>query len=140
METVGNVDKLVKTSEKVAKNTVIRNEKGQVIKGTPNPNGRPKGAVSFTTKWYAMIDKIAKMENVTRDDLDMDLLKMAFDKAKKGDFKFYQDIHDRIYGKPAQTVDLTNNGKQFEPENHLKVIANQAIIGLIENNGKEIDS
>lgn len=111
--------KRVKTSKK----QVVRNEKGQVIAGTPNPNGRPKGALNFSTKWFKFIEKVAKENNMTPQQVDEQLLAIGFKKAKEGDYPFWRDIHDRLYGKAQQTIDLNadveiNNGIT-EEEKHL---------------------
>lgn len=130
--------KIVKRSsqEKTSKNQVIRNEKGQVISGTPNPNGRPKGVLNFATKFKLALDAIAKDmgkdrydpekkqvikgRKVSVEELEQMLFTKAFMLAKNGNFKFYQDIMDRVYGKPTQTIELGGiednklNQKQIE--------------------------
>jgi hypothetical protein len=92
---------------------VIRNEKGQIISGTPNPNGRPKGAVNFSTKWRIFVEKVAKQNGMTPDEIDEQLLAIGFKKAKEGDYNFYRDIHDRVYGRPVQHTDLTTGGEKI---------------------------
>ena len=90
--------KQVKTSNKV-----VRNEKGQIVSGTPNPYGRPKNSLAFKTKWYNFIDKVAKQKNLTPQEIDEQLFTVGLKKAKEGDYNFYRDLHDRLYGKPEQT-------------------------------------
>jgi len=103
---MGKDKKQVKTSDKV-----VRNEKGQIVSGTPNPYGRPTGAESFSTKWKKAVEKIAKMNNTTEEEIEMQLLLVGFKKAKDGDYRFYQDIFDRVYGKPKQSLDHTTLGQ-----------------------------
>ena len=98
------------TSEKQA---VVRNEKGQIVSGTPNPNGRPKGALNFSTKWDIFIDKVAKQNNMTPDEIDEQLLAVGFKKAKEGDYNFYRDIHDRKFGRAKQEIDITSKGESI---------------------------
>ena len=41
---------IITQQDKTSKLQVVRNEKGQIIQGTANPLGRPKGSFSMTTK------------------------------------------------------------------------------------------
>ena len=81
-----------------------------------NPNGRPKGAVNFATKWRNAIDKLAKTKGMTGDELELEILQTGLLKAQEGDFSFYRDTFDRVYGKPQQSVDVTTNGESVKPE------------------------
>lgn len=71
-----------------------------------NPNGRPAGALSFSTKWRKAIEKIAEKTGTNPDDLEEQLLLVGFRKAKDGDYRFWGDIHDRVYGKPIQKQEI----------------------------------
>jgi S-adenosylmethionine:diacylglycerol 3-amino-3-carboxypropyl transferase len=93
-----------------SENQVIRNEKGQVIAGTPNPNGRPVGRKSFHTLFREAVTKIALSEGTTPDDLERELVESGFERARKGDYRYYQDIIDRLHGKPLQkNINLNEN-------------------------------
>lgn len=69
--------------------------------------GRPSGSLDFKTKWNIFIDKVAKQNNMTPNEIDEQLLAVGFKKAKEGDYAFYRDIHDRVYGKPLQKQELS---------------------------------
>jgi len=87
-----------------------------------NPNGRPVGSQSFSTKWKIFIDKVAAQNNMTPQEIDEQLFSIGFKKAKEGDYRFYQDLHDRLYGKPKQVTELTGlDGKDLIPENDEKL-------------------
>ena len=107
MEKELNDEKLEKTSS----NQVIRNEKGQVISGTPNPNGRPAGTKNFDTLFKEAIKKIAKEEGDNElgkfvKDADKELIKKALLEARKGNYNFFKDIYDRRLGKAIQPVEF----------------------------------
>lgn len=86
---------------------IVRNEKGQLPKGAVlNPNGRPKGSESFSTKFYKVIDKLANQNDLTPDEIEEQLILVGYKKAKEGDYQFYRDLHDRIHGKAPQTINL----------------------------------
>ena len=105
-------ENLVKTSD----NQVIRNEKGQVISGTPNPNGRPKGTKNFSTLFEEAIKKIAEEEGA---DTEMELVKTAIRQAKEGKYSYHKDIFDRVYGSPTQKTDITSGGEKIIGINYI---------------------
>ena len=43
---------------------------------------------------------------MTRSEARKLLLKVAFKQAKDGNYSFYKDIHDRIYGQARNTSDI----------------------------------
>lgn len=98
-------EKPIETGEKL----VERNPDGTIKSGSLNPNGRPKGAESFSTKWRKFIEKVAAQNNMTPEEIDEQLLAVGFKKAKEGDFQFYKDIHDRVHGKAVQPTELKGN-------------------------------
>lgn len=71
-----------------------------------NPEGRPAGSKNFSTWFKLAIEKIAKTEEIDIDSAEVQLIVMAYKEARKGNFNFYKDIIDRVYGKPKDVVDL----------------------------------
>ena len=97
-----------------------RNQDGTFQKGVSgNPAGKPKGTESFATKWYRMVEKIADSNDITPDQVEEELLKVGYKRAKDGDYSFYRDAMDRIHGKPEQRTDITSGGQplliSFDP-------------------------
>jgi len=90
---------------------VIRDENGRLISGTPNPNGRPKGVLNFATKFYKALDKFAEENGKTLEQEEQEMLIEGFKRAKGGDYRFFQDLNDRVYGKPRQTTEVDFNDK-----------------------------
>ena len=85
-----------------------RNEKGQFVPGVSgNPNGKPPGALNFKTKWTKFIEKVAEQNKLTVDEVDEQLLAVAFKQMKSGDFRFWKDIQDRVHGMAKQPIDHT---------------------------------
>tara|TARA_R110000868_G_C10971076_1_gene769956 strand:+ start:4837 stop:5178 length:342 start_codon:yes stop_codon:yes gene_type:complete len=105
----------VKTSE----NQVIRNEKGQVISGTPNPNGRPKGTYSLKTL----------IEKKLRENPELEA-KLIADILEKEQALVYQMID----GRPKQVTELDAKVEMsVDPETKNKVEGNiDSLLGLIE--------
>ena len=71
-----------------------------------NPNGRPKGQRNYSTIYKEALRKIAETKDMTPEELENALIESGLMNAFKGDFKFYQDVMDRLHGKPAQSIDL----------------------------------
>jgi len=99
------------TGNKIEK-PVERDEKGRIVVGSSplNPNGRPLGSPNFKTQWEKAIKKIAANNEIDVDDVEVQLFLTAYKKAQKGDYRYYQDIIDRVYGKPQAKVDVTTLG------------------------------
>lgn len=99
----------------MAKNTQLTAEE---VHGKPfqkghdprrNIKGRPVGALDFKTKFYNVIDKLAKQNDITPDEVEEQIVLVGYKKAKDGDYAFYRDLMDRLHGKPQQHVDITTN-------------------------------
>lgn len=98
-----SIDKPVSTGNQQE----TRDEKGRFIEGVSgNPAGRPQGSLDFKTKWFRFIDKVAAQNKLTTDEVDEQLLATAFKRAKEGDYPFYRDVQDRIFGKVKETLDV----------------------------------
>lgn len=100
---------------------------GQFVGGNTYGGQKPVGAQSFKVKWADFIEKVAAQNNKTPNEIDEQLLAVAFKKARDGDYAFYRDTQDRIFGKPLQTTELTGkDGKDlFEPSEKLKELASK---------------
>jgi hypothetical protein len=72
-----------------------------------NPAGRPKGAKNYKTLFREAYTAIAKDLRLGKDpdDLLVEILKRGIKEALKGNYPFYKDIMDRLYGKPKQTIE-----------------------------------
>ena len=104
---MGKKKKPVKTGTKQKKDTKFK--PGQ----SGNLKGRPKGSKNFSTLFKEAIKKIAKENKITELQAEQDLIIKAYREAKKGNFSFYRDIMDRVYGKPQEKIDLTTAGKEL---------------------------
>ena len=77
-----------------------------------NPAGKPKGIPNSKTRLLRLLELVQvktnpitgeKEEFTVAEQLDMMVLQKAF----KGDLRAYQEILDRLEGKPKQTTDIT---------------------------------
>lgn len=71
-----------------------------------NPNGRPKGSLSFSTKWTKFIEKVAKQNGIKPEDIDDQMFKVAYKEIMSADHKFWKDIMDRVYGQATQNIEV----------------------------------
>lgn len=95
------------TIENTGKNTGIDNLIPWKEGESGNPNGRPKGQRNYATLYREALIKIAKANNQTEDEIETLMLTKAIQSASKGDYKFYKDILDRLYGTPTNKTELT---------------------------------
>lgn len=92
---------------------VVRDENGRFVKGTErHPDaGKKLGTRDFATDFDEVVEEIAKENGITKSQARKHLLKVAYKNAKEGNYSFYKDIHDRVYGQPRNHTDLTTNGE-----------------------------
>lgn len=76
-----------------------------------NYDGRPPETLNFKTKWLIFIDKIAKQNGITADEVDEQLLRVAYKQMQQGDYRYWKDIQDRVYGTAVNNTDLTSGGE-----------------------------
>ena len=117
-----------KTADKTTKNSTKQEKK---VVGKPfekgksgNPNGRPKGKRNFETifkeaqeeaakdMYQALCDKadkngLPRPEPLTIEDIERMIEKRAVKESINGNFQFYKETRDRLYGKAAQPLEHT---------------------------------
>lgn len=71
-----------------------------------NPNGRPKGHKNYSTLYREAIKNIAKLNNISPEEFEIQLVQKGITLARKGDYRFYKDVFDRLLGAPKQSVSL----------------------------------
>ena len=99
---------------------------GQFVAGN-TLGGRTAGSLDFKTKWNIFIDKVAKQNNMTPNEIDEQLLAVAFKKAKDGDYSFYRDTQDRVYGRPMQPTEITGKDGKDLPQPIINVQRHDSI-------------
>lgn len=123
-----------------SKHEVIRNEKGQYIKGhTGNPGGRPKNTLTTILKEKMIEDVLIGDKWLTTADLIVD---QAIQLALEGDMQAIKWIFERVDGRPIpMRLELVTEHKPFRILNigfkeTLKNIADDEVI-VIEKDGTE---
>lgn len=106
MENKGNTE--VKTDKRLE--NLIPWKKGDP---SPNPDGRPNGQRNYATIYREALLKLADINGKTPDDLENEILSNALLSARKGDYRFYKDILDRLHGTPTQRTDITSMGEKI---------------------------
>ena len=129
------IENLNNNSEQIAE----RDEMGRLKKGVVlNPEGRPKGSKNFETDFLEAVGKIAEANNITRVEAMEVLLRKAYSEAKNGQFNFYKDIMDRLYGKVVEKHEVDFNDKT-EYEMMTDEELNKAINEELEKNKRGED-
>ena len=88
-----------------------RNPDGTFREGHIKVGGKELGTRDFATDFDEAVEEIAKENKMTKSEVRKLLLKVAYRQAKDGNYSFYKDIHDRIYGQALQKVDTNMNLK-----------------------------
>jgi len=79
-----------------------------------NPKGRPLGVKNFLTLFEEAVKKIAKERNIKEADVEIDLVVRAIAEARGGNYNYYRDIIDRIYGKPKERFEIGSGELPFK--------------------------
>ena len=123
-----------------SKHEVIRNEKGQYMKGnTGNPGGRPKNTLTTILKERMIEDVLIGDKWLTTADLIVD---QAIQLALEGDMQAIKWIFERVDGRPIpMRLELVTEHKPFRILNigfkeTLDNIADDEVI-VIEKDGTE---
>lgn len=95
----------------------LHDKNGKFRKGNPGGPGRPKGR-SYAMLYADALRDYAEMNGKTPDEIENIIVKVALKKSIDGDYQFYRDTMDRLYGKPLQeTINDTNvNIKKIDKE------------------------
>lgn len=101
---------------------VIRDKNGRVIKGTPNPNGRPLGQRNFSTIYREALQKLADLNEITLEELEDSIAGVAIKKARAGDFRFWKELHDRLYGTATQRIQTIEDENPLDEKRKEEII------------------
>ncbi len=91
---------------------------GQFVAGNTLAGDRT-GVRNFATIYRAALTKAAEEAGTSLEEVEEDLVKVAIDQAKKGDYRFYQDLMDRLNGKPvtrSENLNITKDLDKLPPE------------------------
>jgi hypothetical protein len=80
-----------------------------------NPAGKPKGTEHSKTRLKRILDLVQKKKNpITGEEEEFTVLELMdmqiIAKALKGDQRAYQEVIDRLEGKPKQTSEVEVSG------------------------------
>lgn len=104
---------------------VPRDEFGRILPGySLNPNGKTPGTLNFKTMFERAVKRLAEINKIDEDMIEVDMVVKAIARARGGDYRYYKDIHDRVYGKPTDKVamDLTTGGMPIQGGNQITFI------------------
>ena len=79
-----------------------------------NPAGKKKGVKNFATLYQEGLVALAKLNGKEPEELHLEILQQGIKRARKGDFRFYKDTLDRLYGQPVKKTDHTTGGDKIQ--------------------------
>lgn len=94
-----NTDKI---TDKRLKNLKAPWKKGE----TPNPNGRPLGQRNYKTIYNEALQKLATLNGKTKEEIEDEIISSGLMLARKGDYRYYKDTLDRLYGTAVQHTEI----------------------------------
>ena len=74
----------------------------------PRRHKKQKGEKSFRTLFKEATKKVAEALRLGKEPnaIELELIKRGIKEALKGNYSFYKDILDRLYGKPKEKVEM----------------------------------
>jgi hypothetical protein len=72
-----------------------------------NDNGRPKGQRNYATIYKEALKILADKNATTPEQLEAEMVANAAILARKGDYRFYKDVLDRIHGQATNKTELS---------------------------------
>lgn len=73
---------------------------------TGNPNGRPVGQRNYATIYREALQLLADKNATTPEKLEAEMIANGAMLARKGDYRFYKDVLDRIHGTALQKAEM----------------------------------
>lgn len=101
-----------------------------------NLQGRPEGRRSFTTLFKEAIEKIAKERKLPIEDPEVELVVRAIVEALKGNYQYYKDIMDRLYGKPKETHEIYRNEDEIEAIKRIEGAIQKILTQKVKNKNR----
>ena len=89
---------------------IDRPQNDNLIPGGP---GRPKGQRNYATIYREALIKLATINDMEPEEMETDILLKGLASARKGDYRFWKDLHDRLHGSATQKHDYMTNGKEM---------------------------
>jgi hypothetical protein len=98
-------------------------EKSVRVRGKPfkkgvsgNPNGRPLGQRNYAEIYKDALIKLASMNGMEPDQMETDILLKGLASARKGDYRFWKDLMDRLHGQPIKKTEMVDGeGNTVKP-------------------------
>lgn len=104
------MEKDSKSSEKISgRRGRIENLKPFKKGQSGNPAGHPKGQRNYATIYREALIKLGRENNKTPEDIENEMVANGALLARKGDFRFYKDVLDRLHGTATNVVDIKGN-------------------------------
>lgn len=97
-----------------------------------NIKGRPAGARSYKTIYLEALKKIGKEDGLSPQEMEELLEQTGLKQALKGNFQFWKDIRDRVYGTVTQKSDITTGGEKI---NTLSSEEKDKLLALLDEKG-----
>lgn len=92
------------------KRGVARNARGHVMKGyTANKLGRAPNKQRFYSLFSEALKDVGRANGKKPEEIMVGIMARAIKYAYDGDFRYYQDIFNRLFGKPLQPMQIDHD-------------------------------
>lgn len=96
---------------------------GRILPGASlNPAGRPPGTENFKTIFEKALKHVAQVNGKDPEALYIEIISKGIQQARKGDFRFFKDLMDRVHGKAKESIYLTSDGQPIAAGNQITFV------------------
>jgi len=98
------------------------------------PQGRPRGRKDFQTYFIEAWREVAEALNLNQDPdkAKIEIIKLGFKRMFKGDYQFWRDFMDRLFGKAPEQVEVI--------QKQLLIDLTEPTIQKIKENQKNVEN
>jgi hypothetical protein len=96
----------IKISEKISERVQNKNLKPFPKGVSGHPEGHPKGKPNYNTLREKAIIDLGKETGMTPAEVDKEIIKSAIKEAMGGNFQFYRDDKDRVFGQSVSRSEI----------------------------------
>lgn len=121
----------------MAKNRDKTDKRLKNLKTDAGP-GRPPGQKNYATLYRNALIKLGQLNGKDPDEIELEMIANGLASARKGDYRFYKDVLDRLHGTPVARHEVT--GKDGEALNTFDEKQIKTIASLVCGNGADGDS
>lgn len=97
----------------MAKNRDKTDKRLKNLKTDAGP-GRPPGQKNYATLYREALIKLGQLNGKDPDEIELEMIANGLASARKGDYRFYKDVLDRLHGTAVTKIELVPTDEEMQ--------------------------